>query len=146
DLAIAPEVRIYLYSSTMHGGGDATAQPPTVLPAPPVNCQLRANSNPFIFGARALVVALRDWIVHGTQPPPSLYATLRDKTLVPVTSISYPYIPAVNFTPVGVFSQKFWLGRGSLFDTVDISGVMAEPPVALGAYAAMVPSIDADGN
>src|SRR5262249_45899267 len=36
DLVIAPEVRIYLYSSTQHGGGDATAQPPTVLPAVPV--------------------------------------------------------------------------------------------------------------
>ena len=146
DLPIAPEVRIYLFSATMHGGGDATAQPPTILPAPPVNCQLRANSNPFIFGQRALLVALRDWIVHGTQPPPSLYASLRDKTLVPVTSINYPYIPAVNFTPAGVATQKFWLGRGSLFDTADISGVMAEPPVPLAAYALLVPTIDADGN
>ena len=146
DLVIPRDVRIYLFSSTMHGGGDATAQPPTVVPNPPANCQLRANSNPFIFGQRALLVALRDWIVDGTEPPPSLYPTLRAGTLVPVRSIHYPYIPAVNFSPAGVASQKFYLGRGSLFDVADISGVMAEPPAKLGAYALLVPQVDADGN
>ncbi len=146
DLPIAPEVRIYLFAGTMHGGGDATAQPPTVLPSPPVNCQLRANSNPFIFGQRALLVALQDWVVNGTEPPPSLFATLRDKTLVSVNTVNYPYIPAENFSPAGVATQKFWLGRGSLFDTIDISGVMAEPPASLSAYALLVPAVDSDGN
>ena len=45
DVPIAPEVRVYEFSGTQHGGGDPTAQPPAVLPAFPVDCQLRANSN-----------------------------------------------------------------------------------------------------
>jgi hypothetical protein len=146
DLPIPPDVRIYLFTSTQHGGGNALAQPPTVLPNPPVNCQLRTNSNPFIHGQRALLVALREWIVNGTEPPPSLYATIDAGTLVLVSDIQYPYVPAVNFTPAGVFAQKFYLDRGPQFDVVDASGIMAEPPVAGGAYSLLVPKVDADGN
>ena len=80
------------------------------------------------------------------NPRPSLYPTLRAGTLVPVTSVRYPYIPAVNFSPLGVFGQKSYLNRGSLYDTANVSGVMAEPPVAVGAYPALAPQVDADGN
>lgn len=146
DLPIPPEVRIYLFSSTQHGGGDVTAQPPTVVPNPPVNCQLRTNSNPFIHGQRALLVALREWIVNGTEPPPSLYATLHADTLVPLSQIHYPYIPAVNLTLAGVTNQKFVLDRGPQFNVEDVSGIMAEPPVFGAAYSVLVPKVDAEGN
>src|SRR3989454_490618 len=146
DLRIPKNVRIYLYAGTRHGGGDVRAQLPTVVPAPPANCQLRTNSNPFIHGQRALLAALRDWIIHGTEPPPSLYPTLDAGTLVPLSSIHYPYIPAVNWTLAGVTTQKFYLDRGPLFNVEDIAGVMREPPVKRGAYSVRQPQVDADGN
>ena len=146
DLTIPKNVRIYLYAGTRHGGGDVTMQLPTVVPNPPGNCQLRTNNNPFIHGQRALLVALRDWIVHGTQPPPSLYPTLKAGTLVPLSAIRYPYIPAVNWTLAGVTTQKFYLDRGPLFNVEDIAGVMSEPPVKRGAYPVRQPQVDADGN
>ena len=146
DLRIPENVRIYLYAGTRHGGGDVRAQLPTVVPAPPANCQLRTNSNPFIHGQRALLAALRDWIIHGTEPPPSLYPTLDGGTLVPLSAIHYPYIPAVNWTLAGITTQKFYLDRGPLFNLEDIAGVMREPPVKRGAYSVRQPQVDADGN
>lgn len=146
DLKIPKNVRIYLFSGTRHGGGDVTAQPPTVVPNPPANCQLRTNSNPFIHGQRALLVALREWIINGTEPPPSLFPTLDAGTLAPLSDIHYPYIPAVNFTLAGITTQKFYLDRGPLFNVEDISGVMREPPIRRGAYTVRQPQVDADGN
>ena len=146
DLKIPRNVRIFLYSGTRHGGGDVTMQLPTVVPAPPANCQLRTNNNPFIHGQRALLVALRDWVVHGTHPPSSLYPTLDSGTLVRLSDIHYPYIPAVNFTVAGIATQKFYLDRGPLFNVEDISGVMREPPIKRGAYSVRMPQVDADGN
>ncbi len=146
DLRIPRNVRIYLFSGTRHGGGDVTAQPPTVMPNPPANCQLRNNSNPFIHGQRALLVALRDWIVFATEPPPSLYPTLDSGMLARLSDIHYPYIPAVNFTLAGITTQKFYLDRGPLFNVEDISGVMREPPIRRGAYTVRQPQVDADGN
>ena len=146
DLKIPGNVRIYLFAGTRHGGGNVLAQPPAVVPAPPAGCQMPNNSNPFIHGQRALLMALRDWIVHGTQPPPSLYPTLADGTLAPLSQISYPYIPAVNWTLAGITTQKFYLDRGPLFNVEDISGVMREPPVKRGAYSVRQPQVDRDGN
>ena len=145
DLAIPKNVRIYLYAATRHGGGDVTKQP-TDFPKPPANCQLRNNNNPFIHGQRALLVALREWILDGTEPPPSLYPRLAAGTLVPLSAIHYPYLPAVNFTLSGVTTEKFFLDRGPKFNVEDISGVMVEPPIKRGAYSVRVPRVDADGN
>lgn len=97
-------------------------------------------------GQRALLVALRDWVVHGTQPPPSLYPTLDSGTLARLSDIHHPYIPAVNFTLAGITTQKFHLDRGPLFNVEDISGVMREPPIRRGAYSVRQPQVDADGN
>jgi hypothetical protein len=146
DLKIPGNVRIYLYAGTRHGGGNVLAQPPATVPAPPAGCQMNNNSNPFIHGQRALLVALREWIVYGTEPPPSLYPKLRDGTLVRLSEIHYPYLPAVNFTLAGINAQKFYLDRGPHFNVEDISGVMREPPVKRGAYSVRQPQVDADGN
>jgi hypothetical protein len=146
DLHIPNNVRMYLFSGTRHGGGDVRSQPPAVMGNPPANCQLRTNNNPFIHGQRALLAALRDWVVHGTEPPPSLYPTIDAGTLVPLAEIGYPYMPAVNFTLAGVTTQKFYLDRGPGFNVEDIAGVMREPPVKRGAYPVRQPQVDADGN
>jgi hypothetical protein len=146
DLRIPRNVRIYLFSGTRHGGGDVLAQPPAVLPPPPNACQLRNNSNPFIHGQRALLLALQHWVVHGTEPPPSLYPRIDDGTLVALSHIHFPYIPAVNFTLQGMTNQKFYLDRGRGFDVEDISGVMSEPPVKKSAYPVRQPQVNQDGN
>jgi hypothetical protein len=146
DFGIPSNVRIYHFAATQHGGGDPLAQPPTVLPSPPANCQLRSNSNPFIPAQRALLVALQQWITHGKEPPRSLYQTLGRGSLVPVGQIKIPYIPAVNFMLPGLYAQRFHLDRGPDFDERDISGVMDEPPVVGAPYAALAPQVDADGN
>jgi hypothetical protein len=146
DFDLPRNVRIYFFAGTQHGGGDPLNQPPTVLPNPPANCQLRSNSNPFIPAQRALLVALREWIVDRKEPPASLYPTLRKHSLAPVASIKQPYIPAVNFTLAGLATQRFHLDRGHDFDEEDITGVMAEPPVKGEAYALLLPAVDADGN
>lgn len=146
DFAIPANVRIYHFAGTQHGGGDPLAQPPSVLPNPPPNCQLRVNSNPFIPAQRALLVALQEWIVHGKEPPRSLYPTIAHRSLAPVGQIKIPYIPAVNFTLPGLATQRFHLDRGPDFDERDVSGVMGEPPVKGAAYAALMPQVDADGN
>jgi hypothetical protein len=146
DLKIPSNVRIYLFAGTRHGGGDVLNQPPAVLAAPPAACQLRNNSNPFIHGQRALLAALRDWIINGIAPPPSLYPKLDDATLVPLADIHYPYIPAVNFTLQGITNQKFYLDRGPQFDVEDIAGVMREPPIKGAPYSVRQPQVDQDGN
>ena len=146
DLPIPPEVRIYLFAATQHGGGNTLLQPPGTLPSVPAACQLRSNSNPFIEGQRALLVALREWIVDGREPPASRYPTLQAGTLVPVAQVQYPYVPANAFTPTGIAMQKFVLERGPLFNVTDISGVMAEPPIFGAAYPVLMPQVDPDGN
>ena len=146
DLAIPPEVRIYFYAGTQHGGGDPLAQPPAVQPKPPVNCQLPANVNHFIPGQRALLLVLRDWIVEGAEPPPSRYPRLADGSLAPLASIKIPYVPPAHLTLAGLATTRRHLDRGADFNEYDIAGVMQEPPVAGKAYALLLPQVDADGN
>ena len=146
DVSIPHEVRIYQFSGTQHGGGNALAQPPAVLPTFPNACQLRSNSNPFIHAQRALLVALRDWTTKGRQPPKSLYSSLGGGSLVKASEANIPYIPAVNFTLAGLVNEKVYLDRGRRFDGEDVSGIMAEPPIFGAAYNVLVPKVDADGN
>jgi hypothetical protein len=146
DIPLPPTVRLFQFSSTHHGGGNALQQPPAVLPAVPGNCQLRANSNPYVWHQRALLVALRDWVVAGVDPPASLYSSLHGDSLVPPGQIKIPFIPAVNFTVPGLVNFKVFLDRGPLFSVEDVSGVMAEPPVFGAPYTVLVPQVNEDGN
>jgi hypothetical protein len=146
DLTIPDNVRIYHFASTQHGSGNPLASP-TAPPSVPSNCQLGRNPNPYIPYQRALLEDLREWVVDGTPPPPSMYSTIAAGTLVPIESLHFPYSGgAVNFTLESVANRKFFLDRGAQFDVQDITGVMAEPPVARAAYALLVPKFDADGN
>jgi hypothetical protein len=146
DVSIPHEVRIYQLSGTQHGGGNPLQQPPAVLPAVPNNCQLRSNSNPFLHAQRALLVALRDWVVSGKKPPESTYSSIGRGSLVKQSEILIPYVPATNFTVSGVTNQKVYLDRGRRFDVEDVSGIMAEPPIPGRAYTVLLPQVDADGN
>jgi hypothetical protein len=146
DLPIPPEVRLYLFAGTQHGGGDQLRQPPFVQPKPPLACQLPVNSNSFFPAQRALLVALRDWVVSGKEPPASTYPTIARKSLVPLAQIKLPYVPATEFSPAGVAAQRFHLDRGPEFRETDITGVMAEPPRIGAPYPVLLPQVDAEGN
>jgi hypothetical protein len=146
DLAMPPEVRLYFFAGTQHGGGDALQQPPAVQPKPPLACQLAVNSNSFFPAQRALLVGLRDWVVSGKEPPASTYPSIARKSLVPIAEINFPYVPASHFSPQGVAAQRVHLDRGPAFREVDIVGVMAEPPQVGAAYPLLVPQVDPDGN
>jgi hypothetical protein len=146
DVKLPKNVRLFQFTSTHHGGGNPLAQPPAVLPNVPNSCQLRANSNPYVWHQRALLLALREWAVNGTAPPASLYSTISARSLVPVGQVRVPYIPAVNFTLPGLANQKFVLDRGPDYSTEDVSGIMAEPPVFGAPYPVLMPQVDADGN
>jgi hypothetical protein len=146
DVAIPPEVRFYFFAGTQHSGGDVLKQAPFVQPKPPAACQLPANTNSFFPMQRALLAALREWVVNGKEPPASVYPTIANKSLVPVAQIKFPYVPASEFSARGVAAQRVHLDRGPAFHELDITGVMAEPPHAGAAYPLLLPQVDADGN
>src|SRR5262249_14220032 len=146
DLSIPGEVRLYFFAGTQHGGGDQLQQPPAVQPKPPANCQLPVNSNSFFPAQRALLVALRDWVVSGKEPPASAYPTITRKSLLPIAQVKFPYVPASEFSTQGVVAQRKHLDRGADFREVDIAGVMTEPPRVGTAYPVLLPQVDQDGN
>jgi hypothetical protein len=146
DLALPPEVRLYFFAGTQHGGGDPLKQPPFEQPRPPLACQLPVNSNSFFPAQRALLIALGEWVVSGKEPPASVYPTIARKSLVPLAQVKFPYVPASEFSTRGVAAQRKHLDRGPDFREADIAGVMAEPPRAGAAYPMLLPQVDADGN
>ena len=125
------------------GGGDQLRQPPFVQPKPPLACQLSVNPNSFFPAQRALLVALRDWIVSGKEPPASVYPTIARKSLVPIAQVKFPYVAASEFSPQGVAAQRKHLYRGAEFREADIAGVMAEPPRVGRAYPVLLPQVNA---
>jgi hypothetical protein len=83
DIPLPDNVRRYYLPSSTHGGGNgATTENPGGLGA--VNCPgnnwgkgtLRANPVPSTGLVNRMRVALRDWVLAGTQPPPSQWPTL----------------------------------------------------------------------
>ncbi len=81
---------------------------------------------------RALTVALYEWVVDGTEPPPSRFPTVPLGTLVPPASIGFPSIPDVTFT--GSHNPL----RDNNFNTY--------PPLQGGAYTVLAGRVDPDGN
>ena len=150
DIPLPDNVRRYYSSSTTHGGGRgdfnvAPLPPPSSMMGP---CTFASNPNPQSETARALLVALDDWITKGTEPPPSRYPRLANGTLVPATkaAVGFPDIPGVTFTDHfanPVFDFDF--GPGLIHD--DVTGLVTKlPPTLKHVIPALVPRVDADGN
>jgi hypothetical protein len=86
DIPLPHNVRRYYLPSSTHGGGNgAMSESPADANAAPVNCPgnnfgrgaLRANPVPATQLVNRMRVALRDWVMNGTQPPPSQWPTLK---------------------------------------------------------------------
>jgi len=83
DIALPHNVRRYYLPSSTHGGGGGGFN--EAIADTGVNCPgnnwgrgtLRANPVPATQLVNRLRVALREWVMHGTPPPPSQWPTLK---------------------------------------------------------------------
>jgi len=153
DLDQPKEVRIYHFASTQHGGPAGVRWDParSLYPAGMMN----QHNNSF----RALFLALEDWVVRGTEPPPSRVPRVADGTLVRPDQVVFPSMRGVTFPVDGQqrkipdFAYRGWYDDWSVFDfgprfvAQDESGIPDYlPPRNLGrAYTMLVPQVDTDG-
>ncbi|MFL6622256.1 MAG: alpha/beta hydrolase domain-containing protein [Sulfurifustis sp.] len=138
DVPEPANVRFFHFAGTQHV--------PAATPAAGI-CQQLSNPNPYREGLRALLTALREWVVNGVEPPASRIPTLQTRTLVhsDAASIGWPNLPGVTYN--GLLNELALLDFGRRFDVDDETGVLDEPPRILGIeYTVLVPKVDADGN
>jgi hypothetical protein len=145
DLRLPDNVRRYYHAGTSHGGGMGGFN----LGTPSGNPNALANNpNPERDIDRALYVALVEWVVKGTLPPPSVYPRVSDGTLVAATSaaMGWPDIPNAP-KPDGVVNSVLDYDFGPGYRYNDSSGVMANvPPPIKRVIPTLVGKVNADGN
>jgi hypothetical protein len=97
---------------------------------------MQLPGNPLGYGAfmRALLVALFEWVEHGTAPPDSRFPSRAAGTLVTLAEASraFPRLPGVNFPDV--------------LNELRLRDHSVEPPSESTAYPVFVQAMDADGN
>jgi hypothetical protein len=130
------------------GAPNGSASAPVPEGGGPQSGPLATNPNPERETDRALYVALVDWVVKNTPPPPSVYPHLGNGTLVPDNSeaIGWPKIPNTP-TPDGVVNPVLDYDYGPSFHYNDESGVITHvPPPIKRVIPTLVPKVDIDGN
>jgi hypothetical protein len=168
DLPLPPSVRRYYIASSTHGGGTGgfdTSLPDVGLPKTPAVCPgnnfgvgiLPVNPVPHTETVNAIRVHFRDWVMKGTEPPPSRYPTLAAKpgekngtlALANKKDLGFPTLPGLRATvpePDFIMSVLDY-DWGPEFNALDVSGIpsKAPPPIkqVLNMYA---PKVDQDGN
>ena len=147
DLRDPDNVRFYLISGLSHGVGNVTSRG---------QCQQFLNPTSPYPALRALLTALDQWVVNGTEPPPSQVPRQADKTavtvvhrpgqqtgVVPPAALGWPTIPGVAYT--GVVTSRYYLDFGPMLDKGIVSNF--PPPLAgRAAYPHFVSKVDRDGN
>ncbi len=175
DIPLPDNVRRYYLPSSTHGGGDGTMDEAplangTVIVNPngttttvTVNCPgnnwgrglLRANPVPATQLVNRMRVALREWVLNGTEPPPSVWPRMRgpnaERTLVESTAMGFPSdIPGIRYSVFAPENFAFPILNydwGPDFDEFNASGVPTNvPPPINGVVKIMVPKVDSDGN
>jgi hypothetical protein len=134
DAALPPNVRIYALAGAQHNPGLPSRQTPDAVNP--------TNPNDFRFALRAQLIALDRWVATGAQPPPSVYPTIHDATLVPIDNIRFPTIPGVTFP--SFYHHEYALDFGPDFATRGIDTI--EPPTEGIEYGVRLPQVDLDGN
>src|SRR3954449_3255103 len=93
DIVMPEEVRIYAVTGVPHAPFRPLTKP-----------VMQLLGNPLGYGAfmRALLVALFEWVEHGTAPPDSRFPSRAAGTLVSLEEAraSFPRLPGVNFPNV----------------------------------------------
>lgn len=140
DLRHPHNVRRYLFSSTQHyptkgatptfGTGDRQCE------------QLSNVTHPGVY-ARALTVALDEWVRFNRRPPHDRIPTISDGTLVPPAQLAFPAIPGVTF--LGLYNAS---GERDFGPRVQRNrGVIDKLiPDILSVHQVLVPQVDALGN
>jgi len=95
---------------------------------------------------RDLLLRLTQWVTVGRLPPPSRYSTIRAGTLVEPSDVAFPSLPGVNYNLAGVFNPRELYFREFLFNAIDESGILGEPPLPVWTYNVRLPQVDVDGN
>ena len=167
DIPLPNNVRRYYFAGSPHGGGSGgfnenggnipscsgTNYGPGTFPSNPMPQTETVN---------AIRAHFRDWVMHGTLPPDSVYPTLAKKTLVEPTkaAMGFPDIPAVlqSSNPdapehdVGSTTSPFLMAMLQYYWGPDLNysentGFHTfEPPLVLKVINQVVPRTDSDGN
>ena len=162
DLPLPANVRRYYIASSSHGGGAGgfdSSLPGLGLPTTGATCPgnnygsatLPANPVPHTETVNALRVHFRNWVMRGTEPPPSQWPRLADGLLAPAhkAALGFPTLPQLRPTlpELDFIMPVLDYDWGPGFNAADGSGVAsnAPPPIrqVLPMYA---PKVDADGN
>lgn len=134
DIALPPEVRVYLVAGAQHLGAG---------PHTPGICQQPRNTlddrGPVL---RAMLLALDAWVSNGVEPPPSRHPRIADGTLVDLKAWRFPRIPGVNL-PTRYY-EPLRLDFGPRFHTEGIADII--PPKTGLPWRTLIPVVDADGN
>jgi Alpha/beta hydrolase domain len=145
DIPLPSNVRRYYFPGVSHGGGRGGFDP---NPGRQDCCELPQNPNPSNELLRALRLALIDWVVNGTLPPPSRYPRLDRGELVEPTqaAMGFPVIPGAPL-PDGILNPLYQYDLGPQFHYNDLSGVVTiAPPPVRQILPMLVPRVNSDGN
>jgi hypothetical protein len=172
DIPLPDNVRRYYLPSSTHGGGSGAMNenpPPATGPSTgnpnAVNCPgnnwgrglLRANPVPATQLVNRLRVALREWVLNGTEPPPSVWPRMRgpkgERTLVEANQAAMGFpngIPEIKysiFQPENFVFPIFDYDFGPDFDHFNATGVPTKVPPGINAVVkTLVPKVNSDGN
>jgi hypothetical protein len=134
DVPIPDNVRMYMYAGTQHGPGG--------FPPRRDRGQYLNNSNDFIWGHRALLIAMDNWVRDGTAPPPNAIPRIADGTLVAPADVKFPKIPDVQFpTSVPAAYRVYFGERYKTEGIIDL-----EPPRVGKPFPVLQTQVDKDGN
>jgi Alpha/beta hydrolase domain len=140
DLRHPSNVRRYLFSSTQHY--------PTKGATPTFGignrqCEQLSNVTHSGVNARALLVALDEWVRRDRRPPDSRIPRLKDGTLVPPEELAFPEIPGVTF--LGLYNAS---GERDFGPRVEGNRGIIDRlrPKVLSTHTVLVPKVDLVGN
>jgi hypothetical protein len=102
-------------------------------------------------------IALRDWVVHGTEPPPSVWPLMRgandQRTWVEPTKEAMGFPSGIPGIPDSIFSPDNFVNPvldydwGPNFDEFNATGTPTNiPPPIKSVIKMLVPKVDGDGN
>src|SRR3954468_13233591 len=166
DIPLPDNVRRYYLPSSTHGGGNgAMNENPPDATAAPVNCPgnnygrgaLRGNPVPATQLVNRVRVALRQWVIDGTEPPQSRWPLLRgaknERTLVEPTKEAMGFPSGVPGIPDSIFKPENFVNPvldydwGPEFDHFNATGNPTNvPPPIRSVVKMLVPKVDADGT
>jgi hypothetical protein len=166
DIPLPDNVRRYYLPSSTHGGGNgAMNENPPDATAAPVNCPgnnygrgaLRGNPVPATQLVNRVRVALRQWVIDGTEPPSSKWPLMRgpknERTLVEPTKEAMGFPSGVPGIPDSIFKPENFVNPvldydwGPEFDHFNATGNPTNvPPPIRSVIKMLVPRVDADGN